>query len=59
MRTVLHILTRPADDLVQAIMREQQPHPETKVLVADLTGNEPDYAALVKQVFEANSVEVW
>lgn len=59
MSTLLHILTRPADELAQSLIRSHEARPDTTVLVADLTVAEPDYAKLVNQVFEADSIQSW
>lgn len=59
MNTKLHILTRPADDLVTALIETQRAVPENVVEVVDLTAPEPDYAALVEKVFAAGSVATW
>ncbi len=59
MTTKLHILTRPADDLVTALIEGQRDVPENAVEVVDLTAPEPDYAALVEKVFAAASVATW
>lgn len=59
MTTKLHILTRPADDLVTALIEAQRAVPENAVEVVDLTAPEPDYAALVEKVFAAGSVATW
>ncbi len=52
---VLHILTRPADDLAASIL----PETPSTVAVVDLTAPEPDYAALLEEIFKADSVQVW
>jgi hypothetical protein len=59
MRTILHILTWPEDELAQELMARQRTLPETKVEVVELIGDAPDYAALVGKIFAADSVEVW
>ena len=59
MRTILHILTRPEDDLARELIAKQKAIPETDVHVADLTKAGPDYEALVEKIFAADSVEVW
>ena len=59
MPTLLHILTRPADPLVEGILASQKAQPDNRVLVVDLTAPEPDYAALVERVFEADSIASW
>lgn len=58
MRTILHILTRPADEVAQAVIDAQRTLPDTKVEVKTL-GAEADYNALLNDVFRADSVEVW
>ena len=59
MRTVLHILTRPDDLLAQEIISRQKTQPGLKIEVVDLTGPEPDYAALLEKIFDAHAVESW
>ena len=59
MRTILHILARPADDLTRDLIAQQQRLPETAVKILDLTTSAPDYNAAVEAIFTADSVEVW
>jgi hypothetical protein len=59
MRTILHILTRPEEDLNRELVAQQRTLPETTVEVVDLTKSAPDYDALVEAIFGADSVEVW
>ena len=59
MRTILHILTRPQDELVREIIRAQQSLPQVTVVAVDLTNTEPDYNELVDRIFAATSVGVW
>ena len=58
MRTVLHILTRPEDELTREVIAKQRMLADTKVEVVELTGGEPDYGALIEAIFAADSVEV-
>ena len=58
MRTILHILTRPADELTSEVMGQQRNLPHTAVEVADLTKPAPDYDKLVEMIFSADSVQV-
>ena len=58
MRTILHILTRPADELTNQLAEQQRLLSETKVELADVTGGSVDYDALVQRIFAADSVEV-
>ena len=48
MRTVLHILTRPEDELTREVIAKQRMLADTKVEVVELTGGEPDYGALIE-----------
>lgn len=58
MRTILHILTRPEDELTRALIAQQRALPETKIEVVALTNGTPDYDALMEKIFAADSVEV-
>ena len=59
MRTILHILVRPEDDLTRDLIAQQQRLPGTAVEILDLTNPAPDYNAAVDAIFTADSVEVW
>jgi hypothetical protein len=59
MRRVLHILTRPDDDLPRELMARQQRADGIEVEAVDLTLLEPDYKALLEKIFAAESVECW
>jgi len=59
MAKILHLLTRPDDDLAKTIGRLQQSDPANRVEVVDLSRGEPDYARLVEQVFAADAIETW
>lgn len=59
MRTILHILTRPEDELTREIIAKQRAMAEARVEVVKLTSGEPDYDALVEKIFATDSVEVW
>lgn len=59
MRNILHLLTRPEDDLTQALIAGQRALPETTIETVDLTVVAPDYNAAVEKIFAADSVEVW
>lgn len=58
MRTILHILTKPEDDLVRDIIEAQRTLQEIQVKVVMLTDGS-DYSAVVDEIFAADSVEVW
>ncbi len=55
MPRVLHILTRPGDDLAASILAETPP----EVVMMDLTAPAPDYGVLLAEIFKADSVQVW
>lgn len=57
MRTILHILTRPEDELTRKIVEHQRALPETRVEVVDVA-SAPDYDAVVEKIFSAESIEV-
>jgi hypothetical protein len=59
MRAVLHIITRPNDALAADVIRRQREQEGLHVKVIDLTATEPDYRALLREIFRAGSVEVW
>jgi hypothetical protein len=59
MPTALHLLTRPSDALAAQIIACQQAGGHTQVRVVDLTEPEPDYEALLTEIFAADAVSVW
>ena len=59
MRLLLLILTRPDDELAREIITEQKRDEDNQTIVADLTGAQPDYKALLENIFEADSLQIW
>lgn len=59
MTTQLHILVRPPDPLVQALLNDLAIQPELRVECVDLTQPDPNYARLVEQIFAADAVATW
>ena len=59
MRTLLHVLTRRDDAHAAEIIARHREQSENKVEVVDVTDGDPDYARLLEQIFEADSVQVW
>ena len=59
MRTILHILTRPADELTRELIERQRALPETTVETANLADGGADYDGLIGKIFSADSVEVF
>ena len=59
MALILHVLTQPPDSLVEKVMEEQRRFPGCALRVIDLTVPSPDYRELLREIFAADSVEVW
>ena len=59
MRAILHILTKPVETWAGEIIARQKTSAETKVDVVDLSAGAPDYEAVVRKVFDSDSVQVW
>ena len=59
MRQVLIVVTRPVDPLSDIVTSVARTLPETRVEVADLTVEQPDYRGLLAAIFAAESVQVW
>ncbi len=59
MKTVLHILTRPADELAARTIDRQRAAGEVRVVVVDLTAPAPDYDGLLTSIFAADTVAAW
>ena len=59
MRKVLAIVTQQNDPLNDAVIAQEQFLPEHEVKIVDLTTGEPDYRALLEDIFAADSVQVW
>jgi hypothetical protein len=59
MKTLLHLLNQPADELVLAVVAAQKSDPDNAVTVIDLSQPETDYRAVVESVFSADSIQCW
>jgi hypothetical protein len=59
MRTVLHIVTKPNDEFAAEIIEHEKSLPNQKLTTVDLTEGKPDYNELVRQIFTADSIQVW
>jgi hypothetical protein len=59
MPRILHILTRSDDALPREIIARQTAGGENEVRIADLTVVQPDYKAMLEEIFAADSVETW
>ena len=58
MSKVLLIITTN-DPINEAVISNEQSLPNHQVKVIDLTSGEPDYPALLEEVFSSDSVQVW
>jgi hypothetical protein len=58
MSACLHLLTRPSEPLPQEIIQKQREQGHD-VRVIDLGAPEPDYEAVLAEVFACDSVAVW
>ncbi len=60
MGRTLHILTRPDDTLAEEVIsRQEQAENAPEIRRFDLASVSPDYERLLKEIFEADSVQVW
>lgn len=58
-RRILHVVTRPVESEVERLILDQGLLPGQEVLVHRLDAGAPDYALLLKQVFESDSIQCW
>jgi hypothetical protein len=58
MRTILHILTQPEDDVTRQLIERQRALSDTTVEVVSLSNPSPDYEQLVEKIFAADSIAV-
>ena len=58
MRTILHILTQPEDEVTRQLIERQRSLPETEVEVVSLSNPSPDYDQLVEKIFAADNITV-
>ncbi len=59
MNHLLHILTTQEDALAETIINHHRELLDQDVRVFDLRQPEPDYSALLEQIFAADSIQVW
>lgn len=59
MRTILHILTKPDDELAAKVIATQKTQSENQVETVDLTVSTPDYRELLQKIYQADSVQTW
>ena len=58
MRTILHILTRPEDEVTRKLIDGQRALPDTQVEIVALNQEDVNYDAVVEKTFLADSIEV-
>lgn len=58
-RQILHIMTRPFDEVSEMIVHAQQQDQRSVVQVISLAEELPDYNALLDAAFAADSIHVW
>lgn len=51
--------TSTSADLARQVAQSQKDNPEVDIRVVELTDSEPDYAALVREIFQADAIHVW
>ena len=56
---MLHVLTRPADQMAKEIVTRQREGRGYKIETVDLTLKVPDYGLLLEKLFTADSIEIW
>ncbi len=59
MRQTLIIVTQSLDPLNGVVIANEELLPDHTVKVVDMTFGEPDYEALLKEIFTADSVQTW
>jgi len=59
MRKILLIITKPLNPLDEVVIAHENHLPGCGVKSVDLTAEEPDYRALLHEIFAADSIQVW
>ncbi len=59
MSATLQILTTEPPELAQKLLAAQQTEPGCEQRLIELFRGEPDYTECVRQIFAADSVQVW
>ena len=59
MRKILLIITKSLDPLEEVVIAHESHLPGCEVKSVDLTAEEPDYRALIREIFAADSIQVW
>jgi hypothetical protein len=59
MRTILHILTRPEEELARQLIARQSAAPDFQIDVIDLSDRAANYDEALDKIFAADSISVW
>jgi len=59
MTKVLHIMTKGDDSTAIIVIEKQRENTQLEVRTVKLDAASPDYAAVIRQIFEADRVIVW
>ncbi len=59
MTRILHILTQPAEPVIEQLIHDQKASPGNKVVVVSLEQEAPDYQQLLHEVFQSDSIQCW
>jgi hypothetical protein len=58
MRKILLIITKPLNPVDEVVIAHESQLPGCEVKSVDLTTEEPDYRALIHEIFAADSIQV-
>jgi len=59
MRKILLVITRPLNPLDEVVIAHESHLSGCEIKSVDLTAEEPDYRALLHEIFAADSIQVW
>jgi dTDP-glucose pyrophosphorylase len=59
MTRILHILTQPAEPIIDQLIHNQKASPVNEVVVVSLDQEAPDYQQLLHEVFQSDSIQCW
>ncbi len=59
MPRILHILTQPAEPIIEQLIHNQKASPTNEVVVVSLDEENPDYQQLLHEVFQSDSIQCW
>lgn len=59
MTRILHILTQPAEPIIEHLIHNQKASPGNEVVVVSLDQETPDYQQLLHEIFQSDSIQCW